>query len=543
MSLMPSKGSQMRLLKRFAVKETLTEEDLQVGFKNVTRDGICSQSMVSLTQGAFLVGFALKLGAPNFVIGLLSAIIPLTQLIQIPSIYLVEKYRVRRAISVYASFGARIFLLLMALIPFLFSPQIGLIFLMLALFLNTSIGAISTTSWNSWMHDLIPKDRLGSVFSRRMVLATAVSIPIFVASGFFIDISKKLFPDFELYGYAILFSLGFVAGIIGIYFLSHIPEPRLEVSEKTQGFLRQILQPFKDLNFKKLIVFLGVWNFAVNLAAPFFTVYMLTVLGLEMSGVIVLMTLSMLMNITFMRLWGRFSDRFSNKSVLGVCGPLFIFCIFLWTFTAIPGWVALTIPLLITIHLLMGISTAGISLASGNIGLKLAPRGQATTYLATNSFTNSLAAGFAPVLGGALADSLRGTELSWTLTWTTPTGELAFQTLNFRQWEFVFFFAVLIGIYSIHRLAMVQEVGEVKEEIVLKELMTEVRRGLRSVSSAVGLQRMVEFQYSLLRHLKPTELVKHLKRKKDESPTEAEKSQPQPNNKSTEASEKGQETT
>jgi MFS family permease len=517
--------------KRFAVKETLTEEDLQGGFRNLTRDGICSQSMVSLTQGAFLVGFALRLGATNIVIGLLSAIIPLAQLVQIPSIYLVEKYRVRRAISVFASTMSRTILLFMALIPFLFSPQLGLIFLLLALVLNTSVGAVSTCSWNSWMHDLVPPDRLGSVFSRRMALATAVSIPIFVFSGFFIDFSKKLFPAFELYGYSILFFLGFVAGIIGINFLARIPEPRMKATETKGGFLRQILEPFQDMNFRKLLVFLGVWNFAVNLAAPFFTVYMLTVLGLEMSAVIIFMTLSLLMNIAFLQLWGRFSDRFSNKSVLGVCGPLFIICIFLWTFTSIPGWGALTVPLLVTIHLLLGMSTAGITLASGNIGLKLAPEGQATAYLAANSFTSSLAAGFAPVLGGVLADMLAGTELSWTIRWTTPTGELTFQTLNFRQWEFVFVFAVLIGIYSIHRLAMVQEKGEVKEEIVVKELRSEVVRGIRSVSSAVGLQRMQEFQYSLISHLRPSELVKHLKKKKDESPGKYEKTSAEPDTK------------
>jgi hypothetical protein len=89
---------------------------------------------------------------------------------------------------------------------------------------------------------------------------------------------------------------------------------------------------------------------------------------------------------------------------------------------------------------------------------------------------------------------------------------------------------------------MVQEVGEVKEQIVVKELMTEVRRGLRSVSSAVGLQRMVEFQYSLIRHMKPTELVKHLKRKKDEPASEPEKIQAQPTDKSIEVPEKGEKT-
>ena len=43
-------------------------------------------------------------------------------------------------------------------------------------------------------------------------------------------------------------------------------------------------------------------------------------------------------------------------------------------------------------------------MASGNIGLKLAPKGEATTYLASNSIVNSLAASMGPILGGTFAD-------------------------------------------------------------------------------------------------------------------------------------------
>jgi MFS family permease len=492
--------------KRFAVKDSLTQEELQKGFKYFVGDGICSQSMVTLTQGAILVGFALKLGASNSVIGLLSAIIALTQLIQIPAIYVVERFRVRRAICVFASATSRTFLLLIAAIPFLFSAQFAVAFLLIALFLNTGIGSIASCSWNSWMHDLIPHDQLGSLFSKRIALAMAISIPLFIASGFIVDYSKTIFPTFELTGYSILFISGFAAGMIGLYFLSHIPETRLVPAEKNQKFLRQIFQPFQDTNFKKLIVFLGVWNFAVNLASPFFTVYLLNVLGFEMSTVIIFNVLSLLMNIAFLQLWGRFSDRFSNKSVMGVCGPLFIICIFLFPFTTVPGFYILTIPLLVAIYLFIGISTAGITLASQNIGLKLAPRGKATAYLAANSFVSSLAAGFSPVLGGVLADVLAGARLSWT--WTTSNGQLSFQTLSLNNWGIVFIIAVLIGIYSIHRLAMVQEAGEVKEEVVVRELVHEVRKGIRNASSAVGLQRMIEFPYTLIRRLKPSASAK-----------------------------------
>jgi len=267
-------------------------------------------------------------------------------------------------------------------------------------------------------------------------------------------------------------------------------------------FFKLILQPFKDANFKNLIMFLGSWSFAVNLAAPFFTVYMLKRLQLDMSFIIALLVLSQLTSLAFLRIWGRFSDRFSNKSVLGVSGPLFMLCILAWTFTTLPEKYILTIPLLIAIHIFMGISTAGVTLASGNIGLKLAPKGHATAYLTASSIVNSLAAGTAPVLGGKFADFFAGRELAWTLKYTSPTGELLIPTLNFQQWDFFFFLAFLIGLYSIHRLAMVKEEGEVEEKIVVRELISEVKRPLRNFSTVGGLRRMTQFPFSVVNYLK-----------------------------------------
>jgi hypothetical protein len=342
------------------------------------------------------------------------------------------------------------------------------------------------------MHDLIPHEELGSLFSKRIALATAVSIPLSLLTGFMIDDSKTLFPSFTIAVYSLLFFFGFTAGMIGLLSLSHIPETRMTEANVKQGFLRQIFRPFKDTDFRKLIIFLGVWNFAVNLASPFFTVYLLKVLGFEMSTVIIFGVLSSLMNIAFLQLWGGVADRYSNKSVLGLCGPLFVICIFIWPFATMAAFKMLTIPLLVVIYLLVGISTAGTTLAVQNIGLKLAPDGKATSYLAANSFVSSIAAGFSPVLGGVLADTLAGTQIT-------------FQGLVFNNWDIVFMLAVVVGVFSIHRLAKVHESGEVKEEVVVKEMVSEVRKGIRNSVTTTGLQRMVEFPYSLMRHVKPGE--------------------------------------
>ncbi len=149
----------------------------------------------------------------------------------------------------------------------------------------------------------------------------------------------------------------------------------------------------------------------------------------------------------------------------------------------------------------MGLSSAGVSLASGNISLKLAPQGQATSYLATNTIVNSVAAGIAPILGGKFADFFSGRELDWTLKYTSPTGEFSLPTLSLQQWDFFFALAFLIGLYSIHRLAMIKEAGEVEEKIVTQELISEVKSQARILSSVEGLRQMVSFPFAILKNL------------------------------------------
>jgi len=295
--------------------------------------------------------------------------------------------------------------------------------------------------------------------------------------------------------------LGFAAGALGVYFLARTPEKRMPIPEERPGILKLLAQPFRDENFRKLIAFMCSWNFAVNLAGPFFMVYMLKRLGLSMSFIIGLSIVSQVMNFAFLKIWGRFTDRFSNKSVLAICGPLFILSILGWTFTTMPEKYFLTIPLLVVIHIVMGLSSAGVSLASGNIGLKLAPQGQATAYLATNTIMNSIAAGIAPILGGKFADFFAGRELAWTLKYTSPSGEFSLPTLNLQQWDFFFALAFLIGLYSLHRLAMIKEAGEVEEKVVMNELFAEVSGQVRTLSSVEGLRQMVSFPFSIVRNL------------------------------------------
>ena len=88
-------------------------------------DALASEAMGTLTTGVFLVGFAVALGAGNFAIGVLAAVPFCVQLLQIPAVLLVERWRARRDICVWSTAVGRAFLLGAAAAPLLARPLLS----------------------------------------------------------------------------------------------------------------------------------------------------------------------------------------------------------------------------------------------------------------------------------------------------------------------------------------------------------------------------------------------------------------------------------
>lgn len=142
-------------------KRLLSDNEVQKGLRSIIFDGMMSQALSTLTGSVFLTAFALALGASELIVGILATIPYLANVIQIPAVFLVEKLRVRKSITVLASALSRSLWLVVASVPFIAKGfEIPLIILLLiALSLLASIGSCS---WNSWMNDIVPKKSLGN---------------------------------------------------------------------------------------------------------------------------------------------------------------------------------------------------------------------------------------------------------------------------------------------------------------------------------------------------------------------------------------------
>jgi MFS family permease len=208
---------------------------------------------------------------------------------------------------------------------------------------------------------------------------------------------------------------------------------------------------------------------------------------------------SQLTNILFLQIWGRLGDRFSNKAVLSLSGPLFLLAVLAWGFTTMPEHYFLTIPLLFTIHILSGISTAGVTLGATNISLKLSPHGTAHAYMTVFGLAGALTGAVAPLVGGVIADFFALRELSLSINWSEPARQVSVYALNFRALDFLFGIAFLVGFYSLNRLARVKEEGEVTEGRVVEGLVSEMVTPFRSFSTAAGIRRLAAMPVHTLR--------------------------------------------
>ncbi len=457
-------------------KDTLTEKEVEKGLKMVIWDGLAGEVTLALTGSTFIVAMALLLGATNIQIGLLGSLPTLTNLAQLISIWLVKKFNNRRAIAVYCTYLARIPLVLTGcLILSLQHASIRL--LLFFLFFYYFFTSIAGPSWNSWMKDLVPEKILGTYFSRRTRYTQTLNVILSLGLALLLDHVRTAWPQYELRAYALFLLVAGIVGLIGGYLLSKAPEPRSQLSDA--DILSLFKLPLRDRNFRKLLLFNSAWVFALNVAAPFFTVFMLRGLGLPITYLIVLAVISQVVSIITLRAWGTFSDRYSNKTILGLSTPIYIATIIAWCFVGIYRNEYMNLLLLLGIYVFSGIATAGTNLSLTNIGLKLAPKEDAIVYLSVKNIITAVFSSLAPLLGGILADYFMKVRLTVSVQWNSPGLDKVFQLLALHEWNFLFVISALLALLSLEFLIHINEVGEVDKELVKRIMRTRVKMNLK----------------------------------------------------------------
>ena len=443
-------------------------------------------------SAGFLTAFALLVGASNLHIGILTAIPFASQALQIVAVVTIERIQMRKAVVVVAYLVAYSTWIPVALIPFILDvPHAGAVTLLLLFVVIRGIAtSFVTTGWNSWLRDFIPAGSAGQFFGRRLRMATIAAIITGLGAAVFADWWKGFAnANDEVFGYSIAFLFGSVIlGYSAVGFISRIPEPRM-VSSSSRSLgstFKNVVAPFADTDFRKFINFLFIFYFVINLAVPFFAVYMLKRLDMPLSLVVGFGVLSQISSVIFYQVWGNWADRFGSKAILSISASLYFLVIIGWTFTTLPDRHGGTIPILVFMHLLLGVALAGVNIGVTALRMKMAPANQATSYMAAASLAQNVGAGIAPLMGGAFADFFDTRSFRVAIQWIDLSDVIELPAFSLTGYDFLFAIAFLLGFLVIPTLSKIHEEGETETEIVLDELNRQTRENLRMLGAVPG---------------------------------------------------------
>lgn len=370
-------------------------------------DGAFASVMSAFTGGVFLTGFAVQvLQVHPTQIGLLAALPTLASLAQFLGSYLIETVVKRKALSVFCVVLGRILWLGLILLPL---PLVAAIapwrhWLLITLMATTNLlGYLGHAGWLSWMSDLVPETTRGAYFGKRNMIIAICGVGATLVGGLFLSFWNQRVSANNPYGFVCIFAVGGLAGLISARLLSRMPDLDDLSTVRVPFRFTAFRQPFSEPNFRRLMWVVAGWTFATQLAAPFYTVFMIKHLHLSYMTMTIFTTLATLAMAFMMQTWGPLADKFGNKPVLVVSSLVLVFVPAIWLF-AQPQAYRLALALA---HSISGAALAGATLSQFNISMKLSPHMGRSVYLAAFTAVVGLIGGLAPIIGGYLSESLQ----------------------------------------------------------------------------------------------------------------------------------------
>ncbi len=411
MGEVPGGESQSITQPGFSVKRTVAALRLSI------YDGIFANIYVNLTGSVFLPAFALALGASSLQIGMLASIPLFANIAQLGGTYLVEKYNRRKKVAVRAAFAARILWLPIIILSVLMAssrPWFVLQVVILLIAVSSILGAVSGVAWLSWMSFIVPGDIRGRYFGLRNAILGAANIALTLLAGRFLDWFRQQQPNGSpLHAFELLFAFALACSMLSVRFLVRQPEPA-SAPQPEVDFRSIYRAPLKQKHFRRLLRFAALWSFAVNMAAPFFIVYMLKILELSYTTVALLTIAAAAADLLGMWFWGHVSDRIGNRPVVLLAALIASFLPMLWLLTTRgASYLFLLLPWL---QLSAGFFWAAYNLCSVNLVLGMASKTANSAYFAYWSSVNGVAAGMGALSGGILAKYLHHVAINFSFS-------------------------------------------------------------------------------------------------------------------------------
>jgi len=359
-------------------------------------------SVMNGAVDAYIMPFALELKADNLQIGLLASLNGLiSPIIQIFGSRLMERFNRRTIsfVSVLLQASAVLGFMLIGL-TFMWKPNAlswPLLFLIAYLIYGLA-GSLGGPAWFSMIGDAVPEKMRGRYFSQRNRISNYVSITVTLAGSVLLFYAKA--SGFLIAGFVVLFAIGSFGRFISASLIKKHYASKINLGKENYFSFFRFVRNSPKTSFGRFAIYAALISLTVNIANPFFAVYMWKSLALNPIWFMAVTISTTFYSAISMKLWGRFADKYGNKELLRVSYLLFAPSPLFWIFSPNP------IYLILVPQLLMGIGWAGFALASTNYIYDSVSAPKRGIILAYYNLLNGIGVFVGATLGGLLSQYL-----------------------------------------------------------------------------------------------------------------------------------------
>lgn len=344
----------------------------------------------------FVIPYGLFLGASVLEIGLLIAIPNL--LASIAQLFAVHVVRLSGSRLKFLVSGIAVqasLLIPVSLLAFLSFEQ-RVVILIASMTLFKIIGNLIGTAWGSLMSDYLPENKRGHYLGwRSQVIGIAGVIGVALAGLmlFLLHQANRALAFF------LLFLIASILRFTSSGLMSKMVDLPLHYQPGSDFTFLMFLRRFRESNFVKYVLYVSSITFAVHLASPYFSVYMLNNLKFNYLFYMSVHLSAVVMGLIAFPIWGRHADVVGNAKILKIASFLIPLIPILWMFSKNPFY-------LMGVEMFSGFVWGGFNLCTANYIYDAVSPAKRVRCLGYFNLINGIALCLGASLGGFLAERL-----------------------------------------------------------------------------------------------------------------------------------------
>lgn len=394
--------------------------------RSILGDGVAFSVMVG-TGESYLAAFVLAAGLGEVAAGLIATVPMLGgAVLQLVSPWAVRKLRSHRRWVVACALLQALSFAPLIVQAWRGHASLALVYLAAAAYWG--FGFATGPAWNTWVGSLIPPTERARFFARRSRWCQAAVLTALLGAGALLEWGDAGAERLGLFG--VLFSAAGLARLVSTGFLASQSEPApLPEDHRHVSFLdfarRFRSRPEGATSDSRLLAYLLAMQVGVNVAAPFFTPYMLKHLGLSWTQFTVLTGVVFASRIVALPLLGRIAHRHGARGLMwaGALGitPLPV----LWL-------VSDAYPALLAIQITAGVAWGAVELAILLSFFEHIHASERTGVLTIYNLANAVAIAAGAALGSVVFDALGGGRTAYAALFAISTTGRALALLALR---------------------------------------------------------------------------------------------------------------